>query len=107
MLQILESIIEATLYIVKFADISNAIFSIMANALRCDFYWRLSHVFVGMDIWVWISFAYPRFYARKELNDKQSIAETIAFIMHAFLPMPCGHVLQCALVEQSDIHIYT
>ena len=40
----LESILEATFYIVKLADSTDAIFSIMANAVRCDFYWRLSHM---------------------------------------------------------------
>ena len=35
----LESILQATVYIVKFANIMDAIFPIMVNALRCDFYW--------------------------------------------------------------------
>ena len=62
-------------------------------------------MFVGTDIWVWVSFTYPRFYARQELYQKHIIAVTITLIMHVFLPMPCGRVLQCALVEQSDIDI--
>ena len=39
----LESILKATFGFVKFADDSDAIFPIMANALRFDFYWRLTH----------------------------------------------------------------
>ena len=37
-------ILQATFYIIKFANIIDTIFSIMPNALRCDFYWRPSQI---------------------------------------------------------------
>ena len=40
----LEIILQATFYIIKFANITDAIFLIMPNALRCDFYWQPSQI---------------------------------------------------------------